>query len=357
MLNNPVYIQEGSGSLIQIPLDAPTGFTAAAGNAQVELTWTDPKDKYATPEGEEAQDPQQLVSVWEYTVVIRKQGSQPSGPEDGTTIVTSSVKNQYQTEPFIDTGLVNGNTYHYAVFAYNADGVASQGAFTSAMPKSGTPLSELAEGTIIKINENGSPVEFYLAKHNYEPDLNGQGRELVVRKDVTDKMNFNSSRGNDLLSSTLLSYMQTTYKNTLSQKVQNLISTTKVKYHYIRMQEGIYPVSEDRTTDLSVFPLSATELGFSIYNMPPLGEKLPIANKLGRVYGPPDYYGQVSDVDQWTRSVPMNDHLAAYVGYVWANNGVRCDTDAVNSYMAYARPTFTLPADTLIDSELNLVDN
>ena len=45
------------GTTLQIPLDAPAGFTAEAGNAQVTLTWTDPKDKYATPEGETAQDP------------------------------------------------------------------------------------------------------------------------------------------------------------------------------------------------------------------------------------------------------------------------------------------------------------
>lgn len=52
------------GTTLQIPLDAPANFTAEAGNAQVTLTWTDPKDKYATPEGETAQDPDQLVSVW-----------------------------------------------------------------------------------------------------------------------------------------------------------------------------------------------------------------------------------------------------------------------------------------------------
>lgn len=52
-----------SGSTLQIPLDACTNFSGEAGNAQVTLTWTDPKDKYATPEGETAQDPDQLVSV------------------------------------------------------------------------------------------------------------------------------------------------------------------------------------------------------------------------------------------------------------------------------------------------------
>ena len=63
--------------------------------------------------------------------------------------------------------------------------------FTSATPIAGTPLSQLAEGTLIKILENGSPVEFYLAKHSYEPILNGEGRELLVRKDIHSNQGWN----------------------------------------------------------------------------------------------------------------------------------------------------------------------
>ena len=70
----PVMNMFPGGSTLQIPLDAPTALAAKAGNAKVELTWTDPKDKYATPEGEQAQDLQQLVSVWAYTKIVRKAG-------------------------------------------------------------------------------------------------------------------------------------------------------------------------------------------------------------------------------------------------------------------------------------------
>ena len=130
------------GSTLQIPLDAPTALIATAGNAQVSLTWTDPKDKYATPEGEIAQDPDQLVSKWAYTRIVRKVGSQPSGPNDGTTVLESAVRNQYQTEPFVDTGLQNEVTYYYGAFAYNEDGVVSEGAFASADPKAFDPILE-----------------------------------------------------------------------------------------------------------------------------------------------------------------------------------------------------------------------
>lgn len=60
--------------------------------------------------------------------------------------------------------------------------------FTSrGIVESGTAIGDLDEGAIIKLNESGAPVEFYVAKHDYEPDLNGAGRTLVVRKDVYDQ--------------------------------------------------------------------------------------------------------------------------------------------------------------------------
>ncbi len=40
-------------------------------------------------------------------------------------------------------------------------------------PVTTASLSTFAEGSIVKINESGSPVEFYVAKHDYESALNG----------------------------------------------------------------------------------------------------------------------------------------------------------------------------------------
>ena len=82
----PVMNMFPGGSTLQIPLDAPTSFAATAGNAQVELTWTDSANKYATPEGEVSETGDQLVSEWSHTVLVRKTGSQPAGPDDGTVV-------------------------------------------------------------------------------------------------------------------------------------------------------------------------------------------------------------------------------------------------------------------------------
>ena len=328
-----------SGSTLQIPLDACTNFASEAGNAQITLTWTDPKDKYATPEGETAQDPDQLVSVWEYTQIIRKTGSQPTGPHDGELVVSSSVRDQYATTGFVDNGLTNDTLYYYAAFAYNTDGVSSEGAFTSATPKASTPLSALAEGTLIKILENGAPVEFYVAKHDYESSLNGSGRTLVVRKDCYDNRVWDSGNVNAYASSNLNSWFNSTYKNMLDANIRSLIGTTKIRY---TPSYGNWAVG---TLERAVFALSATELGQSASWFNVEGSALPIASTL-----------QVAHLNgstntQWTRSPRTSiNSLAVFLDSAGGAIDARCDRSHGS------RPTFTLPSTALVDQDLNLIE-
>ena len=335
----PVMNMLPGGSTLQIPLDAPTSLAATAGNAQVELTWTDPKDKYATPEGEVSETGDQLVSEWSHTVLVRKTGSQPAGPDDGTVVVSSSVRNQYQSTAYVDSGLTNDTQYFYGVFAYNKDGVASPGEFTSATPKAGTPLSSLTEGTLIKINENGSPVEFYLAKHNYEPTLNGQGRELLVRKDCYDSRVWNSANVNTWANCSMRSWLNGTYKGLLSSWLQAAIGNTA---YYYTPGNGNHTVS---TRSDAVFLLSVTELGLSAHWANEEGTSLPIASSL-RIA---KYNGNATM--WWLRSPDSSDiAIVANVNRSGGVNGNDCD----NSFAS--RPCFTLPSTATVTEELELVE-
>lgn len=350
----PIMDMLPKGDTLQIPLDAPTSFSATAGNAQVELTWTDPLDKYATPEGEVSETGDQLVSEWDHTVLVRKTGSQPAGPNDGTVVVSSSVRNQYQTTAYVDSGLTNDTTYYYGVFAYNKDGVASPGAFTNATPKAGAPLSELTEGTIIKINENGSPVEFYLAKHNYEPDLNGQGRELVVRKNSCGSGVAVSGSSRDYEESTQDRWMWNTYKNRLSTAVKNAQGLTNI---YALDYISGSPSGHVGTVvlDKSVFALSGTELGAPQGNFGWCGDKLPVADQI-RKTEPDDYDGDSNNLNYWTRSYQQGPEppdpagcLVLYIEPDGSWNGI----GSHQVYMAY-RPAFTLPDTARVGPDLAL---
>ena len=334
----PIMDMLPKGDTLQIPLDAPTTFSATAGNAQVSLTWTDPLDKYATPEGEVSETGDQLVSEWDHTVLVRKTGSQPAGPNDGTVVVSSSVRDQYKTSAYVDSNLTNDTLYYYGVFSYNKDGVASPGAFANATPIAGTPLSELAEGTLIKLNENGAPVEFHVSKINYEESLNGAGRVLVVRKNCYDSRVWDSGNVNAYASSDLDSWFNSTYKNMLDADIRSLIGTTKIRY---TPGNGNWTVG---TLERAVFALSATELGQSAIWINVEGSALPIASTLQVAH----LNGSANN--QWTRS--PDTYSTGNAVYLNANGNFNSDSC---SGFDGSRPAFTLPSTVTVDENMNVI--
>ena len=346
MLNNPSYVIE---ALIVVALDTPTSFTAEAGQGEVTLKWTDPVDKYATPEGETAQDPQQLVAKWSHTLVVRNTDHQPESPDDGTVILTSSVRNQYQTNGYVDNTVVNGTPYYYGVFAISTAGVPSAGTFASATPIAGTPLSQLAEGTLIKILENGSPVEFYLAKHSYEPGLNGEGRELVVRKDGYGSLAYNNSGKNSYQNGTLDNWLNNNYKNLLSENLKQKIGTTTF-YYTAGPGSSISPPSAS-TLSRSIFILSVTEYGGTL--------SVPAdANVEGSLL--PIYTTLLSGVDSnnrpWTRTPRKTSDYQAIS--LWDSGGDRGVIGEISNVTTSWKifPCFTLPSVSFVDQDLNLIE-
>lgn len=117
-----------------------TNLTAVGKNRKVELKWTDPDDRVI--EG--------TTVGWSYTKIVRKTGSYPIDPNDGTVIVQNSVKNQYQTTPYEDTSIVANTTYYYTAFACSDYGVFAE----SAPQAAATPFSYRI--MTVKINENDS---------------------------------------------------------------------------------------------------------------------------------------------------------------------------------------------------------
>lgn len=189
-----------------------------------------------------------------------------------------------------------------------------------------TLLSNIAEGSIVKLNENGSPVEFYVAKHNYEPELNGTGRTLLVRKEGYDKRAWHSANTNAYATSAIDAWLNGDYKALLDAAVQEKIGSTAFYYT---------PGNGDNTlTTLSraVFLLSITELGRS-GAVESEGSTLPITSILSSVYL------NGSAVDQWTRSpVPSGSTYACYV------NTSGALASGIASSFRGSRPVVTLPA-------------
>ena len=192
------------------------------------------------------------------------------------------------------------------------------------------PLGEYTEGDVVQLNEGGVPVDFYVAKHDYEAALNGSGRTLLVRKESwpNDQINWNNNAINTYADSSIDQWFNATYKSKLDTDIQQAISTTK--FYYTPGNGNTSVVALER----SIFHLSATEFGLSQININVEGEALPIAETLrvSRVNGTP--------TSQWTRSSNTStSNSAAYISSDGTISGsTRCDNSA------YPRPAFTLPA-------------
>ena len=209
---------------------------------------------------------------------------------------------------------------------------------TSVVGPSGIPLSDYEEGAIIKLNEGGSPVEFYVSKHDYESGLNGAGRTLVVRKDVYDNRAWDNGNVNAYASSDLDTWFNGTYKNLLDPAIQTASGTTKF---YYTPGNGNNTVG---TLERAIFALSLTELGGTHQWANVEGSALPIASTL-----------QIAYLDgnsnaQWSRSPYTNSTSGALnisPGGAILNGG--CNTSKGS------RPCFTLPSSLLFNPDTNEV--
>lgn len=76
-----------------------SNLAADTASGAVTVKWADPVD-----------------SDWFATRVVRKLYSYPTNPDDGTTVVTSTVRDQYKTNGYVDAGLTNGAEYFYQLF-------------------------------------------------------------------------------------------------------------------------------------------------------------------------------------------------------------------------------------------------
>ena len=193
---------------------------------------------------------------------------------------------------------------------------------------SGKPLGDFSEGDITQLNEGGVPVDFYVAKHDYESALNGAGRTLVVRKDVYDQRAWHSSNVNAWASCTMRSWLNGDYKALLGPEIQEAMSTTTYRY-----TPGNGNTSVSTRSD-AVFLLSAYELGKNESWFNKEGTTLPNATnyQIAKLNG--------STVAQWTRS-PHTDSTRN--AWRLLSNGNISLNYCSNSYGS--RPAFTLPSD------------
>ena len=181
----------------------------------------------------------------------------------------------------------------------------------------GKPLSSYAESSIVRINENGSPADYYVAKHDYESDLNGSGRTLLVKAN-----GFGTCKWGDTTTSArwstsyVLEYLNGTYKAVLSERIVDLIGTTRY------LSKDRYNSSALERSD-PIFLLSITEMGFGGTE----GDELPNSY----------IYANNPVTQKWTRSPALG------VGVYYADYTGTLRTSPASSAFTIC-PVFTLPS-------------
>lgn len=182
--SSDVTIQEiNYGALI--PLEAPTNLVLTPVNARVDITWTDPVDKVASPGGED-------VALWDHTVIIRKAGSAPTGPDDGELIYTETSRNQHQYDVYSDiNNVINNTVYYYAVYAYTQMNMISDPVVNSCKPIAGTPvyrqdISESVEAYATASIENYAIFTDGFTVFNYNDSLTRGSMTAISLDEDTD---------------------------------------------------------------------------------------------------------------------------------------------------------------------------
>ena len=213
-------------------------------------------------------------------------------------------------------------------------------------------LGAMAEGSIVRLNEDGAPVEFYVAKQDYEPELNGTGRVLLVRKRSDGEYRkFHSVKYALFGDSDIDVWFNGEYKSRLDLDIQTAMGSTKF---YCAVGNGSISVLER-----PVFTLSCVELGVTAsWCTTGDGTKLETAD----ILLPPHPDDPSINRNYWTRTHSNR-------GYSVSLGVINPSASGISEYTYYANeaysdmamglylPCYTLPATLSVGKDGTVVTN
>ena len=157
------------------------------------------------------------------------------------------------------TVLVNGMVYHLKKGRGLLNGMGYDIPFDS-----GTPISDLAVGSTVNIAVNGTLRDFLIVHQGlpssmYDDSCNGT---WLLMKDIYEQRQWHSSDVNKLESSTIHSYLNSTFLNLFDSNIKDAIKQVKIPY---RKNGGSGGTNQSGANGLSckIFLLSGYEVGWT----------------------------------------------------------------------------------------------
>lgn len=219
-------------------------------------------------------------------------------------------------------------------------------------PTVGTPISELAVGSTVKLSVNGTVTDFLIVNQGipsnsilYDDSCNGT---WLLMKDIYENRQWHNSNVNNLENSTIHSYLNGTFLNLFESNIRDAIKQVKLPY---RKNGGSGGSDQSGANGLlcKIFLLSGYEIGFTTSDnsyFPVDGAKLSYfeAGTGSSALNKRIAYLNGSAALWWLRSPSTT--FANYVWYVYSNGGCN-GSSASNSYGV--RPALVLPSTLLVN--------
>lgn len=200
------------------------------------------------------------------------------------------------------------------------------------------PLSNISQGSIVKLKEDNTLVDFYVVVHNYESGLNGAGRTLLLRKNCYNSKKWNNTNGLFFINCTLYTWLNNTYLGLFDEKTQEAIGTTKYYYTANLSRNDVEP------TTSAIFLPSVTELGSAG------GGTYAVEGTIFPNYSLYTWESGKNDIYyQWTRTISVDDARYAF------HQGTYGLGSVFKSTSSGVRPCFTLPSTILVQDDGTIV--
>ena len=214
-----------------------------------------------------------------------------------------------------------------------------------------TRLGDLEVGSTVKINVNGTPREFLVVHQGVPSSLYDESCDgtWLLMKDIYENRQWHSSNVNKYESSTIHSYLNSTFLDLFDSNIKDAIKQVKIPY---RKNGGSGGTDQSGANGLSakIFLLSGYEVGWTTSDsqyFPQDGAKLDyfIASSGGNSKRIANFDG-VAAV-WWLRS--PHTLYAQYVRDVSSDGNYYFDS-ALDS--RGIRPAFTLPSTTIVGDDM-----
>ena len=210
-------------------------------------------------------------------------------------------------------------------------------------------LGQVSVGSIVKINENGSPTN-YIVVHQGNPSTAGRATvqydasctgTWILRQDrISSWMQWNSADVNTYQSSTINSWLNSSFISQFDTGAQSKIIQAKIPYCIGNGSNSV--MQGENGLSAKVFLLSGFEVGFtqdgSMSTQPVDGNKL---DYFIEGVGTSAKNQRKIGANYWTRSPNTSDNLT--VAYVYADGSYGGGVGATFSYGV--RPAIILPTD------------